>query len=138
MALLRRFALQVTSHMTKNTFKQLKYAFPEVEVASFKVTQNRVAFLAAYQPVAYHCCINLCCCYTGPLSSKDACPYCGEACYNSYHRPWKQFTYSPIIPRLKNLVKNPAYVNMMCYRTKHDSNADPGKVDNVFDGSEYH
>lgn len=135
LAFLRHFALKVDTHMTANAFGKLKYAFPDSEVASFKITQARAAFLAAFKPVVYHCCINSCCCYVGPHADLETCPYCGEACFDTDKKPRKKFTYSPITPRLTTLFKNSDYAKLMRYRAEHKH--DPNKITDIFDSSDY-
>src|SRR6202000_1280737 len=49
--------------------------------------------------------------------------------------PRKHFTYSPIIPRLITLFKNPCYSELMRYR--HEYKYDTNKISDVFDSSTY-
>ncbi|KZP03936.1 hypothetical protein FIBSPDRAFT_663054, partial [Athelia psychrophila] len=141
---LHHFALKVNSHMTRDTFDSLQDTFPEVEIKSLKATQaqhahtlHRAAFLAVYKPVAIDCCVNSCCAFTGAFTKLKKCHYSDQPRYDSGGQPRKQFTYSPIIPRLQTLARNRHYADLMQYRTKHDADADPNKFDDVFDGSEY-
>ena len=93
MAFLRQFAFKVDTHITNATFNKLKYVFPDAGVTSLKITQAWAAFLAAFKPVAYNCCINSCCCFVGPHKDHQKCPYHNKPCYNKSGKPRKQFTY---------------------------------------------
>ena len=135
LACLRHFALKVDTHMTEKTFAKLKYAFPESHVASLKITQSRAAFLAAYKPRQYHCCVNSCCAFLGPHADETHCPYCKEPRFDSQRQPRKKYTYSPIIPRLVALFQNPEYREKMQYRAEHQS--DPNTMTNIFDSADY-
>ena len=116
MAFLRQFAFKVDTHITNAAFDKLKYVFPGAGVSSLKVTKAHAAFLTAFKPVPYHCCINSCCCFVGPHKDRQKCPYCNEPRYNNSRKPQKQFTYSPIIPCLVALLRNPEYAKQMQYR----------------------
>ena len=91
MAFLRQFAFKVDTHITNAAFDKLKYVFPGAGVSSLKVTKACAAFLAAFKPVPYHCCINSCCCFVGPHKDRQKCPYCNEPHYNNSGKPRKQF-----------------------------------------------
>ncbi|KAJ8502508.1 hypothetical protein ONZ45_g11699 [Pleurotus djamor] len=93
------------------------------------------AFLAAYKPKPYDCCINVCCCYTGSYAKLTACPFCKEPRRTADDRPRKQFNYMPLIPRLRAYFQNPEMVEKMRYRG--DYQPDPSKVTDVMDGAHY-
>lgn len=63
------------------------------------------------------------------------CPHCKEPRFNEAGKPRKQFTYSPLVPRLVNLFKNTDYAQSMQYRAEYKS--DPNSVNDVFGGSDY-
>lgn len=138
LAALRHFNLKVSKHLTQSAFEAIRLMCPESEIKTFKATQKHAATLAAYQPTPIDCCINSCCAFTRNHAARTTCPYCGEARRNSEGKPRKQFTYSPIIPRLVALTRDPEYRKLMQYRAEHDAAANPAKVDDVFDGTEYH
>lgn len=135
MAFLQQFAFKVDTHITNAAFDKLKYVFPGAGVSSLKVTKARAAFLAAFKPVPYHCCINSCCCFVRPHKDHQKCPYCNEPHYNNSGKPWKQFTYSPIIPRLVTLLRNPEYAKQMQYRGEHKPNSE--EMSDIFDSVTY-
>ncbi|TFK58700.1 hypothetical protein BDN72DRAFT_739278, partial [Pluteus cervinus] len=136
MAMLRAFALKVEDHLADKTFAKFKYAFPESNVESLKKTKTRVAFLAAFRPVKYDCCLNVCICYTGEYEQEEACPICKTSRYNESGKPRRVFTYLPIIPRLAAYFKNPELVQKMTYRHTFKDN-DDGAVSDVFSSSNY-
>ena len=135
MAFLRQFAFKVDTHITNAAFDKLKYVFPGAGVSSLKVMKARAAFLAAFKPVPYHCCINSCCCFVGPHKDCQKCPYFNEPHYNNSGKPQKQFTYSPIIPRLVALLRNPEYAKQMQYRGEHKPNSE--EMSDIFDSVTY-
>src|ERR1700676_2642199 len=100
----------VSAHLTNEAYKMVHYACPDSNMASFNVTHSRAAFLAAYKPMSYDCCINSCCCFVGPHKYTKRCTYCNEGCHDKSGRPHNKFTYSPIIPWLVTLYKNKAYM----------------------------
>ena len=133
--LLRAFTLKIEDHFTKRTFERLRRAFPNSNIRSFKAAKSRVEFLAAFKPVRYDCCINSCCCFVGPHSEEQTCPYCKEARFKPDGHPRRQFTYIPLIPRLLALFKNAEITKTMLYR--HNYEPEHNKVKDVFDGSTY-
>ena len=76
-----------------------------------------------------------CICYVGPHKIKMNCRYCNEPWKKSDGRPQKQFTYSPIIPRLKAYVKNLEMVNHIKYRSNFV--LDEGTIMDVFASKNY-
>jgi hypothetical protein len=134
-AFLRHFALKIGSHMTDETFAKLPFAFPEANISSFKLTKARVEFLAAFKPVPYDCCLNSCCCYTGPHTAATVCPYCQEPRYNPEGRPRKRFTYVPLIPRLTAYYQNKSYIELLSYRANF--NHEPDKIKDIMDSKNY-
>ncbi|EIN05116.1 hypothetical protein PUNSTDRAFT_21122, partial [Punctularia strigosozonata HHB-11173 SS5] len=136
LAILRLFALKVTTHMKTDTFEKLPYAFPTQDVPSWKTTQTRAAVLSALDPVLYDCCPNSCCCFVGPHSTLDACPYCKESRYDAAGRPRSQFPYLPLTPRLKAYLACPNMAKKMQYRACEHSHV-PGTMTDIFDGDLY-
>ncbi|EIN06680.1 hypothetical protein PUNSTDRAFT_29710, partial [Punctularia strigosozonata HHB-11173 SS5] len=135
-AILRLFALKVKTHMKTGAFEKLPYAFPTQDVPSWKATQSRAAVLSALDPVLYDCCTNSCCCFVGPHSSLDACPYCKQPRYDVAGRPRSQFPYLPLTPRLKAFMEFPATAEQMRYRA-HEHSHTPGTMTDIFDGNLY-
>src|ERR1700722_15857092 len=95
----------------------------------------RAAFLSGLDPVLYNCCPNSCCCYVGPYTSLDKCPYCTTPRYHSDGRPRMQFAYIPLIPRLVALFKNSDIATRMRYRSERLHN--PQTTSDIFDSSVY-
>ena len=123
--------------MTDKTFAELPYAFPHNKVLSLKVARSRVQLLSGFNPVKYHCCLNSCCCYVGPYEDADECPYCNEPRYHpKTKKPWKVFTYLPLIPRLKALYSNAELSKEMRYRADEHQH-EPGRYTDIFDGEIY-
>lgn len=136
LAYLRHFALKIEAHMTDDTFAKLPFAFPEANIATFKITKARAEFLSAFKPVAYDCCIASCCCYVGPHANLQACPYCKEPRFNARGHPRKRFTYVPIIPRLKAFYESQKSAQSMQYRGKFQRDS-AGTIKDIFDSKNY-
>lgn len=135
LAYLRHYALKVETQMTNDTFSKLAFAFPESTVTSWKITNARAEFLAAFRPVEYDCCILSCCCFVGPNSELTQCPYCHEPRFNSKGRARRRFTYAPLIPRLKAFYQNKEFGHSMLYRSKYQH--DGTNLQDVMDGRNY-
>ncbi|KAI0371379.1 hypothetical protein BV20DRAFT_927515, partial [Pilatotrama ljubarskyi] len=134
--ILRPFALKVNMHMPGSTFAQLPYAFPKSNISSWKAIQSRVAQMSGFKPEVYHCCVESCCCFTGPLSDKTVCPYCNEPRYDSRGRPRKVFVYLPVVPRLKALAMNKSSAQQMRYRAQEHEHQ-PGVIKDIMDSTAY-
>lgn len=93
------------------------------------------ARLSGIKPTRYDCCVDSCCCFVGPHANLDNCPYCNKSCQDEYSQPRKQFSYLPLIPRLKILMRNKELQEKMQYCSQHAHN--PDVVDDVFDGHVY-
>ncbi|EJF66330.1 hypothetical protein DICSQDRAFT_32716, partial [Dichomitus squalens LYAD-421 SS1] len=133
---LRPFALKVDTHMPGKTFEKLAYTFPHARLSSWKAIQSRVAQLSGFEPELYHCCVNSCCCFVGPHSDRETCPYCAEARFDAKHCPRKLFVYLPITPRLKSYLANPDMAKRMEHRGR-DYEHNPDVIRDVYDSSHY-
>ncbi|KAI0309716.1 hypothetical protein OF83DRAFT_1042067, partial [Amylostereum chailletii] len=98
---------------------------------------SRLAHLAGFKPRLYDCCINSCCCFTGPLEDEDKCPKCNEPRYKSNGRGRKHFTYLPVIPRLTAFMASQPMAERLQYRAKEHEHT-PDDINDVFDGTHYH
>jgi hypothetical protein len=92
-------------------------------------------FLSGVKTVPYDCCVNSCCCYTGPYAELTRCPYCNEARHTQEGQARKTFFYIPLIPRLVALYRNPTVAEILQYR--HNYKSKLGKTGDVFDGEHY-
>lgn len=132
--LVRAYALKVEDGITNATFNKFHYAFPDSSITSFKVTESHIKFLSGFQAVRYDCCKNSCICYTEPHEDLTKCPKCHSPRYVN-GKAQSQFTYLPIIPRLRAMLGNCTQATMMQYRDNHQH--DPTKMTDIFDGSHY-
>ena len=127
---------KVSTNLGARSYVKLPRAFPSLRnLPSLKLLRSRLKFLSGVMPVLYDCCINSCCCYTGPYVELTQCPYCGELRRTQSGRPRKTFMYVPIIPHLVNLYRNATVANTLQYR--HDYKAKPDGVADVFDSEHY-
>ncbi|KAE9398175.1 hypothetical protein BT96DRAFT_995073 [Gymnopus androsaceus JB14] len=75
---LHQFAYKIQTHATEKAFAKLAFAFPNDDVASWKLTKAYAESLSQFKPSIYDCCINSCMCYVGPHADEPAFPYCKE------------------------------------------------------------
>jgi hypothetical protein len=124
-------------HLTNQGFRDLPHAFPGVQVRSWKATQRRVGDMSALKPELLDCCVNSCICYVGKYANLEHCPFrdCAEPRYDTQHRPRRQFSYIPLIPRLKAFVANAEQAAKMLYRSQFQHA--PDVVKDIFDGLLY-
>jgi hypothetical protein len=123
--------------LTSAGFDDLRRLNPNLaHLPSWKAAQTQLLKISGLKPILYDCCVNSCCCYTGPHSNKTECPYCGEACFNSKHQSRWRFSYLPLIPRLRAYLANQEKAQQMLYRSQvfvHN----PDSVKDIFDGTHY-
>ena len=137
---LRPFALKIDSDVSGATFKKFTKAFPKANVSTWQNIHKRVTQLSGFQPELYDCCVNSCCCFVGPHSEHDTCPYCTEPRRDPKGRPRKSFVYLPIIPRLKAYLGNPDMADKMQYRAggrPGDYVRDPDIMKDIYDARHY-
>jgi hypothetical protein len=140
MTLLRAYAYKIDTHTTDSAFEKLPFAFPQEQIPSINICRTRLRFLSGFKPERYHCCINSCCCFAGPHSELDECPYCGEGRYlqdcDGKKKARKYFSYLPFIPRLVAMYANAQKAREMRYRG-FDHEHVPGNINDVFDSHVY-
>jgi hypothetical protein len=136
-AVLRAVAYKLKHRLTSAAFDDLPFLHPDKDLphTQWKAAQTRLTRVSGLVPVIYDCCINSCCCFTGPWKTRDACPYCGEDRFRN-GRARHHFSYLPIILRLQELLKNLKTAQMMEYRGKEFKH-DPNVVRDVLDGKHY-
>ena len=136
MNVIRAHNYKVDVNLGDRSFNKLIRAFPALGgLPSLKRIQSRIAFLLGVQFVDYHCCVNSCCCFTGPFATQTTCPYCGEPRFTPSDKPRKLFRYLPLTPRLLALYTNANIAKTLRYR--HDYQSQPSTSADVFDGSHY-
>lgn len=135
LGLLRAYAFKIEERLTQKAFNKLPLVFPSANVESFKKTEHRVQRLSGFQPVLYDCCINSCVCFTGPYEKLNDCPVCSTGRLDDEGRPRAQFSYLPIIPRLRAMVSNQKHAAKMQYRANYQHK--PSQFNDIFDGSHY-
>jgi hypothetical protein len=133
---LRAVAYKLKHHLTVQAFEDARKAFPHEDLPSWKSAQTRLNEVSGLTPFLYDCCVNSCCCFTGPHESKKSCPYCDEPRFNAHGHPRKRFSYIPLIPRLKAFLANQEMAQQMLYRSQ-EFEYDLDMVKDVFDGSHY-
>jgi hypothetical protein len=121
--------------MTTEGFNALKHVFPDANHLSWKSAQTKLRNISGLTPILYDCCINSCCCYSGPNANKTSCPYCNEDRYDARKHPRRRFSYIPLIPCLQAFLRNQEMATKMQYRGKFEHN--PTKIQDIFDGKLY-
>src|SRR5258705_3235315 len=65
---LKLFDIILQSNMSMSTYSLLKKHFmPELLMLSIFILQARISKLSHVTEVSYDCCLNMCCCFTGPM-----------------------------------------------------------------------
>jgi hypothetical protein len=138
LAALCAFALKVTDNPSEKTFAKLPYAFPRDCRMSWKCTHTVAERGSGFKPVKYDMCVDSCVLFAGPYAQLCQCPKpkCGKDRYDTRGKPLEQFTYLPLIPRLKALVAHLETAQKLLYcATEHTHNAD--NVSDIFDLTVY-
>ena len=125
------------THTTDSDFEKVPYALPsQPPLPKIGALQLQVAFLVGIKPEFYDCCLNSCCCYTGPHEDLQECPYCHEPQFRTDGKPRKKFTYIPLISHLIAFAHNPKIAKNMGYQAKVHIHT-PGITTDTFDGKNY-
>ena len=133
---IRAHNYKVDVNLGDNSYYKLSRAFPGLRnLPSLKVLRSRINLLSGVKPIDYHCCVNSCCCFTGPFVSQTTCPYCGESRLTPSGKPRKLYQYLPLTPRLTTLYTDANTAKLLRYR--HEYQSRHGSSADVFDGSHY-
>jgi hypothetical protein len=135
LGLLKAWNYKLKHNISDSAFSDLHFVFPEYKLPTARTAHRRIAFLAAFKPQIYHCCVRSCMCYAGIYSDLDSCLYCKELRLKN-GKPHKVFSYIPLIPRLIALYMNPEMVRKMMYRHDYKINKG-GKMRDYLDGLVY-
>ncbi|KAK6995578.1 hypothetical protein R3P38DRAFT_2416634, partial [Favolaschia claudopus] len=77
MKAIRAHNYKVDTDLGARAYDKLSRAFPELAgLPSRQRLQTQISFLSGVVPVKYDCCVDSCCCFTGPYADLDECPYC--------------------------------------------------------------
>ncbi|KDQ52462.1 hypothetical protein JAAARDRAFT_138914, partial [Jaapia argillacea MUCL 33604] len=136
LAMMRVFALKVSSNLTTKDFNKLPYVFPSEPLPSLEEVYSRAAFLSGVKPVKYDCCVNSCICFVGPHAELVECPHCSEPRLNANEKPRNTFSYIPPAPRLAAMHANLSSAKRLAYRAKEHVHT-PGVVRDVFDSHHF-
>ncbi|KAJ3489496.1 hypothetical protein NLI96_g2091 [Meripilus lineatus] len=136
MSYLRAFAFKIDEHLSEKAFAKLPYVFPSADIDSLKKIRTRITQLSGIEPSPFDCCVNTCCCFTGPNSALSTCSHCHEPRFDKQGKPRNQFIYLPVIPRLQGRFANPTLAKLMRYRGEEHIHI-PGKITDVMDSGVY-
>ncbi|KDQ10441.1 hypothetical protein BOTBODRAFT_84791, partial [Botryobasidium botryosum FD-172 SS1] len=136
---IRAFNFKVDTCSPDNTFEKLSHTFPALSnLPSLAAIQVQMARLSGLQPVYYDCCINSCCCFAGPFTDINRCPFpeCGEPRYDSTTgKSRKRFSYLPFTDCLVQLFASKEKADILNYHNSFKYN--PAKVIDVFSSLRY-
>jgi hypothetical protein len=134
--LLRAFSLKVTNHMSHKLWDKLPQVFSAIELPSLSQMSTFVRNLSGIKPDLYDCCVNSCCAFTGLRAKDQQCDICKHPRFNIAGKPFKVFSYLPLLPRLVKLFESAKLSNEMRYRA-HGHHHSAGKWTDIFDGDHY-
>lgn len=128
------FAWFLAGKITRSTLKEFLDRFGnDLGIASQYHINHVVQTLANIETRKYDCCPSSCVAYTGPYTQHTHCPKCRHARFKSSGKPYGQFTYIPLIPRLQAYFSSPAMAELLAYRTRREP--EPGSQSDIFDGA---
>lgn len=119
LALLRQFATVTRHGITNECWDDHAFVFETVAIHSRPAMAARVKKLSAFQRRVYDCCPASCCCFVGPWTNCDTCPYCDHPRHRSDGSPFKTFSALPLIPQLLALFSSSHFVDLMLYRSQY-------------------
>ena len=132
---IRAFNLRLTSNLARSAFNQLQHSFShKLDLDSLYMSNRRLAILAGVTPLLINMCISSCIAYMRQYKNLTHCPYCKEP-RKANSKPWHQFLYLPLIPRLQGFFRNPETVQLLAYHHTYKPSED--EIDDVFDGDLY-
>ncbi|KAG9093792.1 hypothetical protein FRC06_011374, partial [Ceratobasidium sp. 370] len=135
---LRLLATRIRTHFSRQTYNELRLGICEgLAIPSEFIALRRLRILAGLEVQSYDCCLNSCCCFLGKYENCDACPFCKEPRYNAAGNARRSFRYTPLIPQLRALFRDPEMVDKLGYRATADAQRDPHLIQDVFDGENY-
>ncbi|CUA77976.1 hypothetical protein RSOLAG22IIIB_12956 [Rhizoctonia solani] len=135
---LRLLATRLRTHFSRQTWEDLRHAFAEeLDLPSSFVAWRRLRILSGLETHSYDCCVNSCVCFLGRYSALDACPVCNERRLNTHGSPRRSFRYTPLIPQLRGLFRNPEMLEKLRYRLTSEQRHRPGVIEDIFDSENY-
>lgn len=141
--LVQAFNYKVSTDISGIAYSKLHRAFPDrlADLPTTAMLRTRIGVLAGLRGAPIHCCIKSCIAYTGDYADEESCPYCNEPRYKPHPTvparriPRMRFQYIPIIPRLRNLFRDPVMARKLRYRSNRQ--AAPNSIADIFDGEYY-
>lgn len=121
-------------------WNDLPYLLEKQDIDTFYWAKKRLEFLSLLRPVRYDCCRSSCCCFVGPYANLARCPYCDLERRRPDGKPYKSFSYLPVIPQLQALFRSPELATKMLYCSIFHTDAGEhvdGSIKDVFDGTHY-
>lgn len=126
----------IKGKLSRDLYEDIRDFFAHrMSLNSFYKLHQLIGGLSYVTEERYDCCINSCCCYTGPLSAALSCPHCKESRYDDHGKARQVFRYLPFTSRIRGMFLNEELSEHMTYRSsfEHDGN----NIKDVFDGRHY-
>ncbi|KAG9086005.1 hypothetical protein FS749_003974 [Ceratobasidium sp. UAMH 11750] len=136
--MLRFLATRLRTHFSRQTWDELRFGPCEaLGLPSEFIAWRRLRILSGLEICEYDCCVNSCICFLGKYAELEVCPYCDEPRYNTAGHARRFFHYSPLIPQLQALFRNPDMVEKLGYRARTEADYDPDNIRDIYDGENY-
>lgn len=136
--IIKMLSAKLRAHFSGQTYEEFRCSFAEeLGLPSEWIAWRRVHLLSGVESYAFDCCVNSCCAFLGKHKERLTCLFCSEKRFNSKGLPRKVFHYTPLIPQLQALFRNPELVAKLGYRSRADADYAPELVRDVFDGAHY-
>lgn len=90
--------------------------------------------------VPYDMCTNSCMLFAGKYSTYTRCTHCRHPRRRSNGKPFKQFSYLPLVPQIQALYSNTESARAMRYRGDHHHDnlfRDDGRISDIYDSELY-
>lgn len=133
---IKTFSFRHRHKVGSRLYGALKSEYPELEYKSLKVLRHEMDKLSGLKGQYYDCCSNSCCAFTGHLSEKRTCPHCLTDRFNESGKPFCQYQYIDLIPRVQAAYGSLESARLQRYRAEgHIS--EPGIIKDYMDGKLY-
>ncbi|KAH7096494.1 hypothetical protein BKA62DRAFT_592398, partial [Auriculariales sp. MPI-PUGE-AT-0066] len=137
MHILQMFAMRHELGLTERQYTDMPRYTGSALNPPTKRSRRRLARLSDVTAVKYDCCVNSCCCFTGPHAEGESCPFCDEPCFGPNHHARQTFSYLPFAPRLRALYGHHQQSEEMRYRAQQP-NHEGSEFNDYTDGKYYH
>ena len=125
---IRSFLACPAEDVYENNLRAYLARHPDEQLYSLYRVKRRISLLTGIEPIIHDTCIRSHVAFVAMYAHLDACPECGEACYDPERLaktgvkvPRKQFTTIPIGPVIQALFRSAQTAQQMHYFLEHVS-----------------